>query len=130
MDGEACKGNGVMFKEYMTRRFAGCRLIAKSYDEYRKRDVSIFHMPGNFDDVGVWDGCDAWIAPVVADPFRANVKRILEKIRNGESIDVNNPVAKRRALVITDDAPPPRRVVVQESEPESIPRRRHVFSPA
>lgn len=73
------------YKHYINGHFGGCVLLAKARDVYRDRDVQVFAIPGEFDHVGVTDGTDAWIAPVIADPFSCNIQRVLEEFRNGKT---------------------------------------------
>lgn len=71
------------FNSYLSQRFEGCRCIAHARDPHRERDVKIYAVPGEFDLVGVSDGTDVWIAPVIADPFSVSIKRIMEIMKAG-----------------------------------------------
>lgn len=73
----------MSFKHYITSHFAGCRLLAETEDVYRDRKVKVFMIPGNVEHVGVCDGTDAWVAPVVADPFRVDVRKLIMDIQSG-----------------------------------------------
>lgn len=75
----------MSFKYHINNHFSGCRLLAKTWDVYRMREVSVYLLPGTFDHVGVCDSTDAWVAPVAADPFKVNIREILGKIQAGES---------------------------------------------
>lgn len=99
------------YKYLINNHFGSCVLLAKTRDEYRKRDVRVYALPGEFDYVGVADGTDAWVAPVVADPFSCNIKRILEDYRNGKA-----PVVSE---AVVETAVPGARVRKQIKRPEA-----------
>lgn len=73
----------MSFKHHINSHFSGCVCLAQTRDECRDRTVHVYALPGEFDLVGVSDGTDAWVAPVVADPFSVNVKRLLEDHAKG-----------------------------------------------
>lgn len=124
------------YKYHMGNKFNTCRLIGKAWDEHRKRDVSIFHIPGNFDYVGVHDGVDSWIAPVIANPFRGLEKRQLDRIRDGlEPFPIrpsSGPPKERRIVTtpkITELQPPitrQRKTVFIDPVLQQLTRSRHV----
>lgn len=69
---------------HLTNHFGNCQLLAVARDVHRGRDVRIYLVPGWPDThVGVSDGTDAWIAPVVADPFTVRIAEVITKVRNG-----------------------------------------------
>lgn len=110
------------FNTYFNNDFSGCRLLAKAYDHCRDRNVNIYLVPGFDDCVGVSDGTDKWIAPVIADPFSVNVAQIIADIRDGKNPKlpvIGNNAAQvaqeaahvprtRRKLIATAEAPQPR----------------------
>jgi hypothetical protein len=100
------------------RKFEGCREIARGRDLHRQRDVRIYYCPGEFDHVGVHDGTDWWIAPVIADPFSVNVPRIMQQLRDGKPVEEIKVERKRKPLLCAEPAPP------AEPEPVSRPRPR------
>lgn len=102
----------MSFKYHINNHFSGCRLLAKTWDVYRMREVSVFMLPGTFDHVGVCDSTDAWVAPVAADPFKVNVRELLGKIQSGE-----NP-----AVVIT--SPTGRNLTDHRPELQELPKER------
>lgn len=128
------------FKEHINGKFGSCVHIANARDEHRGREVKLYHIPGDFEYVGVADGTDCWIAPVIADPFSAACARQLAKIRAGERIVLEQPVnqARRRTVVRPQmELPLPtpatasrerRRVVLAQPEAVTQPtsRSRHV----
>ena len=71
------------YKYHISQKFASCVRLATAVDPHRNRTVQLFHLPGNFEYVGVYDGTDCWIAPAAADPFSVSVVRLLEDIRTG-----------------------------------------------
>lgn len=101
----------MSFKYHITNHFKNCRLLAKTYDVYRQREVSVFMIPGTFDHVGVCDTTDAWVAPVAADPFQVNIREILGKIQSGE-----DPAVVTRS--------PTGRLVTHQPEVQEIPKSR------
>ena len=82
----------------------------------------IFALPGEFDTVGISDGTDAWIAPVIAEPFAGQgikVGQLLQQIRDGTfkgavSPPPPPPPGRRRILLTAEPAPAPsrRRIVI------------------
>lgn len=68
------------YNHYMNSHFSGCRKLADARDNVRMRDVRLFELPGNLDHVGVSDGVDAWIAPVIAEPFSVNCRKLLNDL--------------------------------------------------
>lgn len=113
------------YKVWMNRQFAGCRKVANAYDPYRQREVQLFMMPGEFEYVGVYDGVDAWVAPVVADPFSVSIKRIFQDVQNGKEITILS-TTPRRPITASEAAPAPiqRRPIAQaEPQPTGIQRR-------
>lgn len=87
------------FNRFMESHFAGCRLLANTTDNCRGRQVRVYALPGEFAVVGVCDGVDAWLAPVVADPFSVNVSRLLDRLRAGEDIKVEAPRVRVRVEI-------------------------------
>jgi hypothetical protein len=87
------------YRNFINSHFDGCRLLANAYDEHRNRAVRIFMMPGQFDVVGVSDGTDSWVAPVIADPFSVSVKRILDDIQAGKDPVVETKGRRRVQLL-------------------------------
>lgn len=71
------------YNYYIGNRFSTCRLLAVTRDVYRDRNVSVYMIPGEFSYVGVSDGTDCWIAPVIADPFSVKVAALLSSISAG-----------------------------------------------
>lgn len=99
------------YNHHFQNHFSSCRLLAKAHDPYRQRNVELRMLPGEFDVVGVTDGTDAWVAPVAGDPFRVNIARLIEDVRNGRKPEIRKPRIR----------------VVEASEPEiptTKPRRR------
>lgn len=74
------------WKTFINSGFSGCMLLAYARDHVRQRDVKIWLVPGERDDVGISDGTDAWIAPVSADCFSVNVKRLIDDLNAGKQI--------------------------------------------
>jgi hypothetical protein len=74
------------FNQYMNNGFSGCRLLAYARDNCRHRDVRIYQVPGFVEEVGVTDGTDSWIAPVIADPFSVNIRQIMRDLFDGKPI--------------------------------------------
>lgn len=103
------------FKFHLDSHFRNCQQLAHARDEHRNRDVTIHLIPGRFDIVGINDTVDAWVAPVAADPFSVNIKRMLDDIQAGKPIHevVQHPPRKRKQLL-----------PAQAELPLSLPRRR------
>lgn len=106
------------WKHHIGAKFSSCRHIANARDPHRERDVRLYHIPGEFDYVGVNDGTDCWICPVAADPFSAGVKRLLEDVRAGKPIELK-PHAEWRTV-----ASKPRAVVPPQMELPLAPKTR------
>lgn len=71
------------FTHYLRTGFDSCRLLASTRDIHRDRDVRVYMLPGEFEYVGVNDGVDKWIAPVIANPFSVDVRKLLADISAG-----------------------------------------------
>jgi hypothetical protein len=121
------------FKHWMSVKFEGCRHIASTHDPYRKRDVKVFAMPGDFELVGISDGTDSWIAPVSANPFVSqgiDVKKLLSQLREGTLVAPADSSRTRHRIIIdqsrrpTDERGPTlgRRLI--NPQPETPTRRR------
>lgn len=114
----------MSFKYHINNHFSGCRLLAKTWDVYRMREVSVFMLPGTFDHVGVCDSTDAWVAPVAADPFKVNVRELLGKIQSGENpaVAITSPTGRN----LTDHRPEPQEYPKERRRlgSSSAPRRR------
>lgn len=124
------------YKYYLNSQFAGCRLLAETYDEHRKRDVRVYMVPGQFDVVGVCDGTDSWVAPAIINPFSCDVLGMLKRIASGEDIppfrngkakgQLDLPLAgsPRRRLTTCTEEPKPRRRLQTTAEPVASTRRK------
>lgn len=128
----------MSFKYHINNHFSGCRLLAKTFDVYRHRQVNVYMLPGTFDHVGACDGTDAWIAPVAADPFKVNIREILGKIQSGQNpaVMISTPTGrlieerapefqefpKTRRRLAEEPSPPRRRILA--TEPQPTQRRR------
>lgn len=66
------------YNNHMNTGWQSCVLLTRAFDPHRNRQVELRAIPGEFELVGVWDGVDAWVAPVVNDPFSVNIRRILD----------------------------------------------------
>lgn len=107
------------YNRYFENHFSGCVFLAAAFDPYRDRKVELRAIPGQFDIVGVTDGTDCWIAPVIANPFSVNVAKLMQNLREGKLTSASKP---RHQLV---EAKPRRRLVDEE---EIKPRRRNHVS--
>jgi hypothetical protein len=122
------------YNSYMNHQFGSCRLLATAHDEHRDRPVRLYMLPGIFDIVGITDGTDSWLAPVIADPLSVGVARLLEDIREGKSpavvnkgripsmIGPANPGRRRVQLLGSEEAPaaaaePRRRLLLTQPAP-------------
>lgn len=120
------------WKLYMSRDFAGCQLMAYARDNCRQRDVRIFKIPGEVESVGVSDGIDRWIAPVIADPFSVNIKRLMEDLCAGKPLPHPTPPGeakpRRRAVLgLSGDNPPSRTrkpLLTHPTQPQATRTRR------
>lgn len=123
------------FNHYFNNDFAGCRLLAYARDNCRNRDVRVYMIPGSVDCVGVSDGVDKWIAPVIANPFSVNVQDLIRKILAGE--DVPKPSkpqeggkSGRRALLgePPNEVPTPRKRIALIADIQPTRRTRRVLA--
>lgn len=120
----------MSYKSWISSHFGACMHIATTFDPHRKRQVRVYALPGEFENVGISDGTDAWIAPVIANPFAGqgvDVKAIIGQIREGT---FKGPVtgamerlssSGRRRILIGD--PPPPAAVEAPVAPASTRRR-------
>lgn len=93
------------FTFYLRNGFDSCRLLAKTRDVHRDRDVSVYALPGEFEYVGVHDGVDKWIAPVIANPFSVDVRKLLANISSGVSTPEEAPTTKARVRLVSTEVP-------------------------
>ena len=104
------------FKHYFDSRFAGCLLLAKAFDHHRNRDVNIYRIPGHEDCVGVSDGVDRWVAPVVAELFSVDIQKVLRCLQDDPKFKlpvvaagIEKNVRQRRRVPLVDQPAPARR---------------------
>lgn len=123
------------FNHYFMNDFASCKLIAYARDPHRGRDVRLYLMPGHIDVVGVTDGIDKWIAPVIANPFSVDiikwVKNHLDGIPNPPPVPPGAQTGRRRLVVAEPDqvSPRPRRAILAPVEAQqTAPRSRRVLA--
>jgi hypothetical protein len=103
------------FNNFMNSHFSGCQLLAKTRDLCRQRDVSVFRIPGEVECVGVSDGTDSWIAPVIANPFSFDLIKLFKDFADGIPVKLplighqpsDGPVKSRRKLLNEDPPPNP-----------------------
>jgi hypothetical protein len=103
------------YKHYMNSNYAGCRLLAETYDRHRNRDVRIYALPGLVDVVGITDGVDKWIAPARNELFSVPALDLLR--------DPSLPTHLKRAR-----APQVRKRVKLAADTTSIARRRVIIN--
>lgn len=88
---------------HMKSGFAECRLLAYARDFHKKRDVRIYLLPGMRESVGVSDGVEHWLAPVVPDLFSVDVPALMSDLTAGKRLPKPVPLDKARRLAFTDD---------------------------
>lgn len=123
------------FNTYFANNFSGCRLLAYARDPHRGRDISIYQMPGFVEEVGVTDGVDKWICPVIANPFSVNIIDLMRHVLAGEPIPtpVKPGVGKtsRRAVIGEEPANTPkparRALLAPINESQTPPRSRRAI---
>lgn len=127
------------FNQYMNSHFSSCRVLAYGRDIYRERDIKLCMIPGIFDSIGVTDGTDAWIAPVVRGHTYfggpkgqpVDIFQMLEDLREGKALPKPMPLVRRERRRIADDA-------ADEAEPrvrrrvslEETPPNKHEYATA
>lgn len=89
---------------YLKNGFDSCRLLAETRDVHRNRDVRVYMIPGEFEYVGVNDGVDKWIAPVIANPFSVDVRKLLAAIAAGDK-PPEVPAPRQRVKLETPEVP-------------------------
>lgn len=119
------------FNNYFMNDFASCKLIAYARDPHRGRNVRLYLMPGHIDVVGVTDGIDKWIAPVIANPFSVDIikwmKNHLDGVPNPPPVAPSSSGSRRRLTLAADPDQPPtraRRAFVASIESTPTPRSR------
>lgn len=94
----------MKYNRYFANHFRDCRLLHTGYDPHRQRQVEIRLIPGEWDVVGITDGIDSWVAPVVvASPMFDKARQAMADIRAGK--DPKPTEGRRRVLI--DDGPEP-----------------------
>lgn len=97
------------FAHYFNSSFASCRHLANAHDQHRVRNVRIYQIPGEVECVGVTDGVDKWIAPVIDELFSINIKKLMRDLQDGKRMTLpveaiqTQPKRARRALIIETD---------------------------
>jgi hypothetical protein len=94
------------YKHYLTSTFSGCRLLANAHDHCRNREVKIYEIPNEPSIVGIFDGCDRWIAPARAELFSVNIEKVQRSIREGTFTGAVTTATLRRRPVTADAAVP------------------------
>ena len=93
----------MKYNRYFINHFRDCRLLVSGYDPHRVRQVEIRLIPGEWDVVGISDGIDAWVAPIVVDsPLFQKARSVMADIRNGKD---PKPLEARRRVLIDDEEP-------------------------
>lgn len=121
------------FNNYFANDFASCKLVAYARDPHRGRDVRLYLMPGHIDVVGVTDGVDKWICPVIANPFSVNIvqwmRNHLDGLPNPPPVPPGQQAGRRRLVIAdTDQAPArPRRALLAAVEANPEPRNRRAL---
>lgn len=120
------------YNYYFANDFRSCTLLAYARDPYRERDVRIYQIPGEVENVGITDGTDKWIAPVIANPFSVNIIALMDNIRNGiPNPKPEPPGSTRRRLTIDTQqkqAGIPRHALLEPlNQPQPTVRKRHVL---
>lgn len=121
------------FNNYFANDFASCRLLAYARDPHRERDVRIYLMPGDIENVGITDGVDKWICPVIANPFSVDIVKLVRMICDGVPIPKPMPPGASRTTrraVLFDHSPQvpktSRRAILATIE--TTPRTRRVLT--
>lgn len=107
----------MRFNYEMSTHFRDCTLIAEAYDSHRERFVTLHILPGNEECVGITDGTDAWLCPVVVDAFGINIAKARSDVRDGKP-PVRRQQRKARKILLEDQpvaAPKSRRAVLVEA---------------
>lgn len=97
------------WKTYMANHFGSCLVLAHARDNCRQRDVKICAIPGEVEAVGITDGTDAWIAPVTADCFSVNVRRLMDDLHAGKFVRAEAYAPRRerkQPITMMTEAPP------------------------
>lgn len=105
------------FKYHIGSKFGACKLVAVGLDPHRQREVRLYHLPGNFNYVGINDGVDCFIAPASIDPFSKGIARLFADIRAGKEIVVEQLAKPRRVVSAQRELP------LGSPEPAARPRR-------
>lgn len=102
---------------HMGNHFESCRLIATGYDPYCKAEVRYFMLPGNFECVGVSDGCHSHVVPLTSiAPSINRLQGLVDEIQQGGNPavkDYNKSGGQKRHAVDLD---------VEEFKPRKIKR--------
>ena len=120
------------YKYHIGNKFGACRHIANAHDPHRDREVKLYHIPGNFEYVGMCDGTDAFVCPVNIDPFSAGIARLFADIRAGKEIVVGSLPARRPRVRVRPqmelqlDHPPDARLRVAVQAPSQRKERNRV----
>ena len=106
----------MKYNVYFANHFRDCRLLVRGYDPHRQRQVEVRLIPGEWDVVGISDGVDAWVAPVVvASPLFDKARAVMADIRAGK--DPKPLEARRRVLIQDEDQTSPTGRRITQSQP-------------
>ena len=106
----------MKYNVYFANHFRDCRLLVRGYDPHRQRQVEVRLIPGEWDVVGISDGVDAWVAPVVVDsPLFQKARHAMADIRAGK--DPKPLEARRRVLIDDEETKPSPTGRISESRP-------------
>lgn len=123
------------FNNYFANDFASCRLLAYARDPHRGRDVRIYLMPGDLENVGITDGIDKWVCPVIANPFSVDIVKLVRMLCDGVPLPKPIPPGEarttRRAVLFDHSAQAPktgRRALLDDAETPATSRSRRVLT--
>lgn len=104
----------MRWNHHLNNHFGSCRLLGKGYDPYRKRDIEVRALPGEFELVGITDGTDSFVTGVNT-PFLAPYKRLLDEIRQGNNPQVITTRGRRERASLEEGPAPETEVRVRRA---------------
>lgn len=96
----------MKYNHLFETQFRGCLHLAGYQDPHRNRSVRIYMIPGDHSNVGIWDGVDAWVAPVNTTVAGVNLVAVLESVRNG-TFQGPSAVRTHRKMIHVESAAKP-----------------------
>ena len=105
--------SGTRFNNLMSSHFNGCPFLCSAPDLGRNRTMRFYALPDEQSLVGMSDGTDAFIVPVVCRSWSFDIRTALKDIVEGRKPQLPEEAPVRRKLLAAaiEEAPVRRRLI-------------------